>query len=235
MKTDKHYVGLSHKEIQALGSVTGEAFRLYVAVASFCYGKKTDCFPTWRQIEERMGKKLSPASGQAHAKKLEAAGLLQRGQFGAGGNPRWSLTLKAKIIKDREASQNMRESLTNDDPQSSCFESPPLTIHEGVNNKLNKKNNSSFLNKTFEGDDYEFNTDLTDEENEENGWIYLSTGWIHILSVCSRLEHQRTWFGMRVLGDRRKLKERFRQEGDGGLNYIVIMEQYEKRAGLEIS
>ena len=235
MNTDKHYVGLSHREIQALGSVSGEAFRLYVAVASFCYGKKTTCFPTWSQIEKRMGKKLSPASGQAHAKKLEAAGLLQRGQFGAGGNPRWTLTLKAQIIKDRGASQNVRGSLTNDDPQSSHFMSPPLTNHEGVNNKLNKKNNSSFINKTFEGDERVFDEDLSEEENKKRGWILLSTGWIHILSVISRLENQRTWFGVKVLGDRRKLKERFREEGDGGKPYLFIMEQYEKKAGLEIS
>ena len=123
----------------------------------------------------------------------------------------------------------------NDDGESSCLMSPPLRNHEGVNNKLKKKNNSSFINKTFEGDELEFDSDLSDEQNEEKGWIYLSTGWIHIVSVISRLENQRTWFGMRVLGDRRKLKERFREEGEAGRPFIIIMEQYEKRAGLEVS
>ena len=66
-KTDRHYVGLSHQEIKALGAVSGEAFRLYVAVASFAYGRKTTAFPTWRQIGERMGKKLTAEAGQASA------------------------------------------------------------------------------------------------------------------------------------------------------------------------
>ena len=87
--------------------------------------------------------------------------------------------------------------------------------------------------KTFEGDELVFDADATAEDNEEKGWIQLSSGWIHIVSVCSRLEHQRTWFGIQVVGDRRRLKERFRSEGDGGEGYITIMTQYEKKAGLE--
>jgi hypothetical protein len=233
MKTDKHYVGLSHREIITLGKVSGEAFRLYVAVASFAYGSKTTCYPTWKQIGERMGKKLSSANGQTLAKKLEAAGLLQRGAFGTGGSARFTLTLKAQIIEDRGGKQNVRGTLKNHEPEPSHFDSPPLTNHEGVNIKTNNKNNNSFINKTFEGDEQIFDADATAEDNEEKGWIQLSSGWIHIVSVCSRLEHQRTWFGIQVVGDRRKLKERFRREGDAGEAYITIMTQYEKKAGLE--
>ena len=143
VKTDKHYVGLSHKEIQALGSVSGEAFRLYVAVASFAYGKKTTAFPTWKMIGERMGKKLSPEAGQATAKRLEAAGLLRRGKFGSQN--RWTLTLKEGILHPPTEGG---ESLNGDDGGPSEELSPPPNSYEGINNKRNNRiKDSSIDNK----------------------------------------------------------------------------------------
>ena len=100
MTTDNNYVGLSHREIQALGGLSGECFRLYVAVASFAYGPKVVCHPKWAQLAARMNRPLDRANGRKLAKKLEEAGLVKRGEFGQPD--RWRLILKEQIIKERE-------------------------------------------------------------------------------------------------------------------------------------
>ena len=99
MTTSDNYLSLSHREIQALGDLSGECFRLYVAVASYAYGQKTVCHPKWSQLAERMGRGLDSANGRKLAKKLEQAGLVQRGEFGQPD--RWRLLLKEQIINER--------------------------------------------------------------------------------------------------------------------------------------
>jgi len=198
VKTGKHYVGLNHLEIQALGQVSGEAFRLYVAVASFAYGRKTVAHPTWKMISDRMGKKLSPASGQALAKKLEAAGLLKRGKFGASDGSRWTLTLKQQVL---EGSQNMRETLTNEEGSPSQNMSPPLTKDEGVNNKKNKRKK-------------DYHIENKEEENiNENSMLELEDGEMSIVEVTNRLLQNRR----NILGwgqrDRSRILRRLTEEG----------------------
>ena len=196
MKTGNHYVGLNHLEIQALGKVSGEAFRLYVAVASFAYGKRTVAHPTWKMISDRMGKKLSPASGQTLAKKLEAAGLLKRGKFGS--TDRWTLILKQQIL---EGSQNMRETLTNEEGSPSQNMSPPLIKDEGVNNKKNKRKK-------------DYHIQNKEEENiNENLMLELEAGEMSIVEVTNRLLQNRR----NILGwgqrDRNRILRRLSEEG----------------------
>lgn len=50
------YFGLDHREVEKLGEVSGEAMRLYIAIASFAYRDKVVCNPPWWRIAERMGK-----------------------------------------------------------------------------------------------------------------------------------------------------------------------------------
>jgi len=137
MKTNNHFVGLSHREIQALGQVSGEAFRLYVAVASFAYGSKTVAHPKWSDISKRMGKNLSPNQGRALAKKLEAAGLIKRGDFGQ--QDRWRLVLKEQVIAEREGSQKGGGSPTKTHPTPLQNNTHPPTKKKGVNKKNKQK------------------------------------------------------------------------------------------------
>jgi len=183
VKTDKHYVGLSHKEIQALGSVTGEAFRLYVAVASFAYGRKKTAFPTWKQIGERMGKKLTAEAGQATAKRLEAAGLLKRGKFGSQN--RWTLTLKEQILHPPTEGG---ESLNGDDGGPSEELIPPPNSYEGVNNKRNNRiKHSSLENKDGSLEDNESSDTETKVSSSEGPNITLSGGEKNFIEICNQL------------------------------------------------
>ena len=93
------YVSLTKEEFKALGKVSGECARLYIAVASFAHGKRTECWPKWSQLGEAMGKPLDRNNGRKMAQKLEEAGLLKRGVFGDAN--RWSLTLKKTIQEGR--------------------------------------------------------------------------------------------------------------------------------------
>ena len=77
------YLGISIKELKALGNVSGEALRLYIAVSSFAMGQKTTCFPKWSQIKETMGKPdIDTRNLKRVAKQLEEAGYIKRGEFG---------------------------------------------------------------------------------------------------------------------------------------------------------
>ena len=166
MTTDSNYVGLTHREIKALGGLSGECFRLYVAVSSFAYGPKCVCFPTWWKISERMGKTLDKANGRKLAKKLEEAGLVKRGEFGQPD--RWRLVLKEQIIREREGNNNPQRGSNlhpregnNDHPRESNL--PPL------NNK-NKKENKDYslleINEPNESSDTEPNGSSSESDAE---------------------------------------------------------------------
>lgn len=159
MSTDNHYVGLSHREIQALGQVSGECFRLYVAVASFAYGSKVVAHPKWSDISKRMGKKLSPNQGRQLAKKLEAAGLIQRGTF--GNQDRWRLVLKEQVISER-GTQKGGESPTNTDPTPLQKDTHPPTKRRGVNKKNKKENKDNHISKIKKGEEFQ----------SENGLVF---------------------------------------------------------------
>jgi len=202
-KTDRHYVGLSHQEIKALGAVSGEAFRLYVAVASFAYGRKTTAFPTWRQIGERMGKKLTAEAGQASAKRLEAAGLLKRGKFGS--KSRWTLTLKEQILHPPTEGG---ESLNGDDGDPQSELTPPLNSSEGVNNKKNKRKNNSSLENKDESSDTE-----TKASSSEGTNITLSGGEENFIEICNQLaKSPRNILGYNKI-DRQRILKRLGLEG----------------------
>ena len=132
------YFGISTEELRALGSVSGEACRLYFAVSSFAYGSKIVCHPMWYQLAEVMGKPITidhekiyksgknkgsfvPESEQRKAQKrplmklaqqLEAEGLLTRGTFGK--RDRWELILKKKLIEAKRKNSKEKEEYKND-------------------------------------------------------------------------------------------------------------------------
>ena len=145
METTGHYLGLSHEEIQALGCVSGEAFRLYVAVASFAYGTKVVAHPKWSDLAKRMGKNLSPNQGRELAKKLEKAGLIKRGEFGA--QDRWRLVLKERVLNERRETQKRGGAPTNQGGTPPQKDTPPPTNTGGVNNKNKKEKKENHISK----------------------------------------------------------------------------------------
>jgi len=133
------YCGISRKEFTALGAVSGQAFRLYVAITLFAMGQKTTCFPSWSRIKEIMGKPdYSTRQLQKLAVQLEEHGFIKRGKPGISGNPRFRLLLKERV-------QNERGERTKTTPKSEQKgqegASKKTTHNNKKNNKKNNKNN----------------------------------------------------------------------------------------------
>ena len=100
--TTKLYVSLSIKELQALGKVSGEAMRVYVAIASHAFGEDVACFPRWKKIRQKMGKKTSDRRLKEIAVILERENLIRRFNH-PDDDKRWFyLPLKAEVIKERK-------------------------------------------------------------------------------------------------------------------------------------
>ena len=181
------YVGLSTKEFQALSAVSGEAFRLYLAVSSFAMGLKTTCYPKWSQIKEIMGK---PDADTRHlkrlAKQLEDANIIARGKFGS--KDRWRLLLKEQVQQQRGSKlppQNYPLPGSKLPPQQGQNYPLPGSKLPPVNKKINKKNKNKIKIisnetkvKTISGKEIEFK--IIPEEKEEQAKI------LHILETTKQ-------------------------------------------------
>jgi hypothetical protein len=165
------YVGLSVEELQALSNVSGEAVRLYWAVASFAYGDKVVAHPKWETISERIGKTLDPRNGRRLAKQLEEAGLVRRGKFGK--EDRWRLVLKEQIILRRQGRYDAETGSNEPDNKGNSY--PPTT---GSNlpdiNKTNKRR--------------EINNKLSNEINEDEDCNQVLFVWTDSKNTTWNLE-----------------------------------------------
>jgi len=64
------YLGLDHREIKKLGEVSGEAMRLYIAIASHAFGpKKFIVHAGWGALATRMGKPIVVDTNKVYGKK----------------------------------------------------------------------------------------------------------------------------------------------------------------------
>lgn len=215
MTTTNNYVGLSHREIQALGGLSGECFRLYVAVASFAYGKKTVCFPTWAMLSDRMGKPLDKSNGRTLARKLEEAGLIKRGEFGRPD--RWRLVLKEQIIKEQGGNSHPQRG--SDLPPSEGENDHPTGLNSPPVNNKNKKTNEDFsLLENREGNSevdrsHRPQEEWTQEDWEKEGFILLSEGYRDLTAIATALDRRKQAIFNWSQSDRRKILQRLVMEG----------------------
>ena len=104
-QTNKRYVSLSLKELEALGKCKGEAVRLYLAISSCAWGTDVSCYPRWKKCREIMGKNISDRRCRELAVHLEEAGLLRRYEKDGDRYRYFYLPLKHKVIKERAAEE----------------------------------------------------------------------------------------------------------------------------------
>lgn len=69
MKDKDGYFTLDHREQEKLGEVSGEAMRLYIAMASHAYGPKVICRAGWGALATRMGKPIVVDKNKVYGKK----------------------------------------------------------------------------------------------------------------------------------------------------------------------
>lgn len=203
MTTNNNYLGISHREIQALGKVNGEAMRLYIAVASFAYGPKTVCHPQWWQIAERIGKKLDKSNGRKLASQLEKAGLVKRGEFGQPD--RWRLILKEQIIKERGGKINPQGG-SNLPSTGSENDTPKGLISPPLNNK-NKEEKKDYSLENKE----EAQTEETDWAAE--AFLMLEVGPRSIVAISNDIVRNPRCILSYSSKDRAAIKRRLIDEG----------------------
>tara|TARA_R110002153_G_C13085289_1_gene474849 strand:- start:18 stop:704 length:687 start_codon:yes stop_codon:yes gene_type:complete len=205
------YVSLTKEEFKALGKVSGECARLYIAVASFAHGKRTECWPKWSQLGEAMGKPLDRNNGRKMAQKLEEAGLLKRGVFGDAN--RWSLTLKKTIQEGRSV---------NDEAEKTTEVKPtPGVGNNGIIREVGSTSDMRSVlppvkNKEIIKKDYSIEKKEDEERDwEAEGFILMDSGWQSVVKLADEIDKHRPEVIRNIYSvrDRSRMKEAFLQHG----------------------
>ena len=71
-------INLNKREWKALSEVSGEAFRIYVAICSFLPENQTVCDPQHSEICELLGRQYDKSGLRKLTKQLKKQGLISR-------------------------------------------------------------------------------------------------------------------------------------------------------------